>query len=636
MYVCTDVENMKKIFPILFFAYLGYLVFTTSCANPGMPTGGAKDSIPPVVVRTIPEFNGRNYKGTEVSLTFNEFVISDQLREALVVSPPLKKRPMIRTKSKTLTIDLGDELKENQTYSLDFKDAIADNNEKNPLEDFRFSFSTGPDFDSLMIGGYVKDAKNLEPIEGAVVMLHSMKEVGAFKDSIPDYIAKTDKEGFYLLSNIAHGTYRLYALLDADNSMTYNQELEQIAFLDSLVVPQDLVLPDYESELNSEDTLSIKDKRRDALETPFFLMLFEEEFFDQYLDDYKRERANLVRFNFSESITDSFQIELLQPAKTTDDWHYLEYNATRDSLVLWVTDTVLINSDTLKMKLSYQIADSLQNLVMTHDTLLLNYSKPQDTSRRRRKKEDEDQPEPIPHITFKHNLKGKGFDVYSNIVLEAPEPLESFDWSMISLYQKVDTLEEARTFEIWQDSLSARKYYIRYPWEFEEEYRFQIDSAAAYSYSGHPNNMLNQRIGIQEESYYAKIILNISGLIDYGIVQLLENTENEKVLQQIRIAKDSEIEFPYLKPDKYKIRLILDWNKNGVWDTGNLDEGIQPEQVLYFQKILKLRSNFEVREAWALPMIQYEKELIDEEKEKEDAKNKRNNTQPKREGSRDF
>lgn len=631
-----DVENMKKIFPILFFAYLGYLVFTTSCANPGMPTGGAKDSIPPVVVRTIPDFNGRNFNGTEVSLTFDEFVISDQLREALVVSPPLAKRPMIRTKSKTLIIDLGDELKENQTYSLDFKDAIADNNEKNPLEDFRFSFSTGPDFDSLMIGGYVKDAKNLEPIEGAVVMLHSMQEVEAFKDSIPDYIATTDKEGFYVISNIAHGTYRLYALLDADNTMTYNQALEQIAFLDSLVIPQDLTLPDYESELNSEDTVSIKEKRRDALETPFFLMLFEEDFFDQYLDDYKRERANLVRFYFSESVSDSFQIELLQPTPVADDWSILEYNATSDSLMLWVTDTVLMSSDTLKMKLSYQVADSLQNLVMTSDTLDLVYTKPEVTARRRAKKENEDQPEPIPHIAFKHNLKSKGFDVYRDIALEAPEPLKSFDLSMVSLYQKVDTLEEARTFELWQDSLSARKYYIRYPWEFEEEYRLQVDSAAAYNYSGHPNNMLNQRFGIQEESYYAKIILNISGLVDYGIVQLLENTENEKVLQQLRIAEDSEIEFPFLKPDKYKIRLILDRNNNGVWDTGDLDEDIQPEQVMYFPKILKLRSNFEVREAWVLPMIQYEKELIDEDKEKEDAKNKRNNTQSQRAGSRGF
>ncbi|MGQ7869823.1 Ig-like domain-containing protein [Sunxiuqinia sp. sy24] len=626
---------MRKFFPILLIAYVGYLVFTTSCANPGMPAGGPKDSIPPVVVKTVPEFNGRNYTGEEVSLTFDEFVISDELREALVVSPPLAKRPMIRTKSKTLIIDLGEELKENTTYSLDFKDAIVDNNEKNPLEDFRFSFSTGPDFDSLMIGGYVKKADNLEPVEGAMVMLHSLKELSAFTDSIPDYIATTDAEGFFVVSNIAPGAYRLYALTDADNSLNYNQELEQIAFLDSLVIPQEMTLPDYATKADTADTLSIKTKRRSALETPFFLMLFEEDFFDQYLDDSKRERANLIRFYFAESLSDSFKVELLDAVPTKEDWSYLEFNPTRDSLMFWLTDTVLSSTDSLKFHLEYLVADSLNNLVMKHDTLELNYTKPESTSKKKRKKEEDDKPKPIPHINFKANVKSKGFDVYNNILLEAPEPLESFDWSMIHLYQKVDTLEEARDFEIWQDSLSARKYYIQYPWEFEEEYRLQIDSAAAYNVAGHPTNELNQRIGIQEEAFYAKIILMVGGLNGPGIVQLLENTDDEKVLREIRIAEDSEIEFAFLKPDKYKIRLIVDRNNNGKWDTGMLDEGIQPEQVMYYSKILKLRSNFDVRETWVLPIIQFEKELIDEDKKKEDDKNAKKK-QSSRPGSRNF
>ncbi|WP_430974508.1 Ig-like domain-containing protein [Sunxiuqinia rutila] len=626
---------MKKFFPILLFAYVGYLVFTTSCANPGMPTGGPKDSIPPAVIKTVPEFNGRNFKGEEISLTFDEFVLSDEVREALVVSPPLKKRPMIRTKSKTLIIDLGEELQGNTTYSLDFKDAIVDNNEKNPLEDFRFSFSTGPDFDSLMIGGYVKRADNLEPVEGALVMLHALKELSAFTDSIPDYIAKTDEEGFFVVSNIAPGSYRLYALTDADNSLNYNQQLEQIGFLDSLVIPQEMNLPEYTAVADTTDTLSIKDKRRSALETPFFLMLFEEEYFDQYLEDAKRERNNLIHFYFAESLSDSFHVELLNSTPSRDDWNYMEFNPTRDSLMFWLTDTVLSNTDSLMFHLEYLVADSLNQLVLKHDTLDLNYAKPESTSRKRRKKEEEDKPEPIPHITFKANGKSKGFDVYNNILLEAPEPLEFFDWSMIHLYQQVDTLEEEREFEIWQDSLSARKFHIHYPWEFEGQYRLQVDSAAAYNFAGHPSSKLNQKIGIQEESFYAKIILMVGGLNGPGIVQLLENTEDEKVLREIRIAEDSEIEFAYLKPDKYKIRLIADRNNNGKWDTGKLDEGIQPEQVMYYSKILKLRSNFEVREVWVLPLIQFDKELIDEDKKKEDGKNSKRK-QSQRSGNRPF
>ncbi len=621
---------MKRIFPILILAYVAYLVFTTSCANPGMPSGGDKDTIPPVVIKTEPGFNARMFQESEIRLTFNEFVITDELREALVVSPPLEKRPLIRSKSKTLIIDLGDDLRENTTYSLDFKDAIKDNNEKNPLEDFRFSFSTGADFDSLMIGGYVKNAQNLEPVEGALVMLHSLHEIGAFKDSIPNYIAKTDEEGFYIISNIAPGAYRLYAVLDADNSLTYNQELEQIAFVDSLVIPQNLNLPGYDTETNPEDTVSVSTKQQDALETPFFLMLFEEESFNQYLDNNKRDQANMLNLYFSESLSDSFQVELLQPEPSKEPWSYIEYNKTRDSLMIWLTDTVLSQQDTILMAIQYQVADSLNKLVMQHDTLDFFYKKPESTNNRRRRKKDDDKPEPIPHITFKNNLKGQGYDVYRNIVLEAPEPLERFNWDAIQLVQQVDTLEETVEFEMWQDSLSKRKFYIHHPWEFEQTYRLKVDSAAAYNYAGHPSNEINQKFTIQEESHYAKIILAIGGLNEPGIVQLLDNSDEEKVLQEIRIKGDGEIEFPFLEPDKYKIRLVFDRNDNGKWDTGNLDEGLQPERVMYYSKILKLRSNFEVKEGWVLPMVQYEKELIDENKEK--AKKK----QSQRSGRRNF
>lgn len=621
---------MKRIFPILILAYVAYLVFTTSCANPGMPSGGDKDTIPPVVIKTEPGFNARMFQESEIRLTFNEFVITDELREALVVSPPLKNRPLIRSKSKTLIIDLGDDLRENTTYSLDFKDAIKDNNEKNPLDDFRFSFSTGADFDSLMIGGYVKNAQNLEPVEGALVMLHSLHEIDAFKDSIPDYIAKTDEDGFYIISNIAPGAYRLYAVLDADNSLTYNQELEQIAFVDSLIIPQDLNLPGYDTETDQEDTVSVSTKQKDALETPFFLMLFEEESFNQYLDNHKRDLANKLDLYFAESLSDSFHVELLQPEPGKEPWSYIEYNKTRDSLMIWLTDTVLSQQDTILMAFQYQVADSLNNLVMRHDTLDFFYKKPESTNNKRRRKKDDDKPDPIPHISFKNNLKGQGFDIYRDIVLEAPEPLERFNWDAVHLMQQVDTLEETIEFEMWQDSLSKRKFYIHYPWEFEQTYRLVVDSAAAYNYAGHPSNEINRKFTIQEESHYAKIILAIGGLNQPGIVQLLENSDEEKVLQEIRIKEDGEIEFPFLEPNKYKIRLVFDSNDNGQWDTGNLDEKLQPERVMYYSKILKLRSNFEVKEAWVLPMVQYEKELIDENKEK--AKKK----QSQRSGRRNF
>lgn len=603
---------MKKLIPVIVLAWLAYVIFTTSCANPGMPVGGDKDTIPPVVVETKPEFNARSFDGNMISLTFDEFIIPDGLSEVLLVSPPLKKRPLIRTKSKTLLIDLGEDLRENTTYSLDFKDAIVDNNEKNPLEDFRFSFSTGEDFDSLMIGGYVKQADNLEPVEGALVLLHEKPELSAFRDSLPNYIAKTDEDGFFIISNVAAGNYRLYALMDADNSLSFNQPAEQIAFHDSLVTPHDWnvieILP---------DTLGIVEKKRQEPLTPYFLMMYEEEYYDQYLESYSREKANLCTFYFSESLTDSFKLELIQP-KTEKNGLFIHYNPARDSLQLWITDTLLSNTDTLNFRLDYIVKDTLDQFVYKTDTLEMLFKKKEVKSRKRKKEEDKPKTQ---LINLSTNLSSSGFDVYRPLHLEAPEPLMLFKKSGIHLYQQVDTLEEKLEFEIEQDSSSLLAYYIDYPWEYESSYRFVIDSASVKNYFGHPNNTLEKKFTTQKESYYAKIILSLSNVRGHSIVQLLKNNEKEDVLQEIEIEQDGEIEFPFLKPEKYKIRLIVDDNKNGQWDIGNIENNIQPEKVVYFQKILKLRSNFEVRESWTLPKdLEFKKDLVDEDKEKNDSR----------------
>ena len=168
--------KLKSIIFILLGISFFYPIFFTSCANIGSPTGGLKDTIPPVVVRTIPELRGTNYNGKDVRLTFDEFIIPDEIAEKIVISPPMKKKPVIKMKGKTLIIEFQEELRKNSTYSLDFKDAVADNNEKNPIKNLRFSFSTGTSLDSLRVAGYVKNAFNQEPVDKALVLLHHQKE----------------------------------------------------------------------------------------------------------------------------------------------------------------------------------------------------------------------------------------------------------------------------------------------------------------------------------------------------------------------------------------------------------------------------------------------------------------------------
>ena len=609
--------RLKSIVPLLCGLSLFYLIFYSSCANIGSPSGGLKDSIPPVVLKTIPDLRSTNYKGSDVRFTFDEFITPTEIREKLVISPPMKKKPVVKMKGKTLIIEFAEALRKDATYSLDFKDAVADNNEKNPIEDMRFSFSTGASYDSLRIAGFVKNALNQEPVDKALVLLHRIKEYTAFIDSLPDYIGTSDKEGFFLIDNVAPGEYRLYALTDADNSLTYNSNSELIAFADSLMVPSAKYEAKSDTIVKGADTLVVVG-HVNYLPEPQYLMMFEEMKFDQFLDSYKRNQANKCDFYFAESLSDSFRVNLLKPAPTKE-WSFIESNLKRDSITVWLTDTLISKNDTLQFELKYQVLDSLNQLVIKRDTIEMIYAAPKATKIKKKKNEVAI----TPTISFATNINAAAHDIYQRIQIEAPEPLASFNTTKIRLYSLIDTVKTLIPIEIKKDTNSIRKYYIDYHWKENSNYLFQIDSASAYNIYGYPSNKIDQKFRTQKEDFYGKIFLTISGLSGPAIVQLLANNKEERILQKIQILEDGRIEFPYLKPEKYIIRIILDSNKNGKWDTGFLAEDLQPEEVVYFPKVIKVRSNFEYKESWNIDYKpNYKKELIDEELEKEKARKK--------------
>jgi hypothetical protein len=609
--------RLKNIVVFLVSVSLFYLLFFTSCANIGSPTGGPKDSIPPVVVRTFPELRGTNFSGADVRFTFNEYILPDEIREKLVISPPMKKKPIIKMKGKTLIVEFAEALRKDATYSLDFKDAVADNNEKNPIEDLRFSFSTGASFDSLRIAGYVKSALSQEPVDKALVLLYRKKDYTAFIDTIPDYIGTTNKEGLFMIDNVAKGEYRLYALNDADNSLTYNSNAELIAFADSLMIPSAKYVVKTDTIVKGLDTLVVTG-HVDYSPSTQYLMMFEEEKFDQYLDASKRNQANKCDFYFSESLSDSFQINLLKPI-AEKEWSFIESNLKRDSITVWLTDTIISNSDSLKFELRYEVLDSLNQMKIKRDTLELVYTAPKAPKQKKKKGEV---PE-VQTINLSNNINSSAHDLYQRIQIEAPEPLTSFDLSKIRLYSMVDTVKTQIPIVVEKDTNSIRKYFIEHNWESNANYLFQIDSAAARNIYGDPNNKTEQKFRTQKDDFYGKIYLTLSGLRGAAIVQLLANDKEERILQKILVLGDGKIEFPYLKPEKYIIRLILDSNKNGKWDTGFLAGNQQPESVVYFPKIIKVRSNFEYKESWKIDYHpNFKKELIDEEAEKEKARKK--------------
>jgi hypothetical protein len=605
--------------PYLLIVISGWIIFASSCANQGMPTGGPRDTIPPVIVSTRPEFKALNYKDNEVNITFNEFIIPDEVSEKLVISPPLEKRPSILTKSKTLIIRFNEELLDSTTYSLDFKNSVVDNNEKNPCKNLRFSFSTGNRYDSLRVAGKVINAFNLEPIENALVLLHNNLHDSAVFSVRPNYIARTDEKGIFLIDNIRDGKYNLFAINDDNNDLKYNEGAEKIAFHDSIIIP-------YAEFYEVADTLA---KGLDSIlisghthfyPGPVYLRQFTEDIFSQYITTSRRDTKYKCTFAFNEPVKDTFNIELLN--KDAEDWYITEPDQEYDSLTVWLADTTIAAMDTLLMELSFSQLDSANNLYLHKDTLKLIFSekKEEESKSKRRSREEEEEPPPIPQFTWNTNLSST-FDLNKDILLTAPEPIKKTDTSQILIYLANDTLQTPIEFTFIKDTVLYRTYRLSIPWEPETRYTIEIDSAACENIYGITSKKLSQTFETREEDYYGSININMTEVDMPMITQLVENDENENVIDQKIIMDNTTVIFDYLPPDKYKVKVIYDRNKNGKWDTGSYQDKYQPERVAYINEVIKVRSNWVNNINWDLePDPEFTKNIRDKELEEQKRK----------------
>ncbi len=584
-----------------------------------MPSGGLKDSIPPVVERSVPAFNQTNYTDQKIRLTFNEFVIYEGLNEKFVVSPPTTKKPIFRTKGKTLLIDLNEELKENTTYSLDFKDGISDNNERNPLRNLRLAFSTGPQFDSLRVVGFVKDAFNLEPVTNSYVLLYRGRSDTLVYKTIPDFIAKTDFQGFFAVTNLPADTFQVFGLSDVDNNLKFSPGSDSISFIDHLIVPSATYLPMSDTTVTGMDTLLIFGKTKFAPD-PIHLLRFGEEFFDLRLDKSEHPTRRVVNLTFTQSVADTFNIEPLN-FEAKEGWRYTEMSSNSDSIRIWLTDSMVYNKDTLIFKLSYLQQDSLKEYYTFNDTIRLYFTDVTQVAKNKRKERRKIETKEI-SVPITTNAKS-GFDVYRKLILESPEPIAFFDTSKIALFEKQDTLFTPVTYKIIPDSLNKRRYLLTHPWKYGTDYKLTVDSAALKTIYNALSGKLNEQFKTQEEEYYGKIKLSLKNVTAPTIIQLLSDDEDENVIQEKPATKDGVITFDFLEPRKYLLKAIFDRNKNGKWDTGNLQKKIQPEEVMYYLSVLKIRSNWDSEPPWTLPAQQsFDKKIIDAELEEQKLKDK--------------
>lgn len=613
---------------------LGIMVY--SCASMGTPDGGPYDEEPPKFMGSMPELHAVNNTKKKIELEFDEFIKLEKPSEKVIVSPPQLEQPEIKVVGKKVVVELIDTLKEATTYTIDFSDAIVDNNEGNPMGNFSYSFSTGEVIDTMEVSGTVLEASNLEPIKGIQVGLHKDLGDSAFVNKAFDRVSRTDSRGRFSIRGVAPGKYRIYALKDGNQNYLFDSKSELVAFCDSLIIPS-FVLATRQDTL-WKDTLTVDTiksvKYTRYLPDDILLRAFKEENTRQYLVRSQRDKLNHFILTFSAKADTLPTLKGLNFDEK--DAFIVESTDRNDSICYWIKDSLLYEMDTLAIQMDYLYTDTLDKLVPKTDTLYLtnkiSREKRQQLAQAEAEKKEKErkklekrgktvEPEKTKFLEMKVDAPSS-FDIYKNVLLNFEEPVASVDTAAIHMEVKVDTLWKETPFLFRADTIIPRQYEILAEWEPEKEYRLTIDSAAITGLYGLHTNKVEQTMKVKKQDEYGTLLLNIEGAGKGAIVELLDN--GGKVLRTQPVTEDGMADFYYLNPNtKYYIRLFIDRNGNGKWDTGNFMAGIQPEEVYYFPKVWEMRANFEFEETWDIHAVPLDRQKLDEIKKQKPEEQKK-------------
>lgn len=606
-------RNRRNIFKREWFGIMVVALCIYACANRGYPEGGPKDETPPQVVEEVPLSYTTNFKAKRVNIYFDEFVQLNDINNKFIFSPPVKKDPKVSLKGKYVQVAIPDSLRENTTYSLDFADAIVDNNENNPLGFYRYVFSTGERIDTLELGGTVVNAESYEPVLGVLVALYEKSGDSIPLKELPDYIARTDSSGNFRLTNLREGHYRVMAIEDANRDKMYTPESEMFAWMDTTVFP--VVEPAtrvdtfhvIEKIVEADTILRDSIVRTDYLAygpSNLYLRLFLEKLTQLYLVEDDRKEREQLNFIFSIPGENGLEVTLWDTLATEplpQDWYFKEHSAGNDTLTLWIKDSTVYKKDTLNVILSYMRSDSTGQWERYSDTARYTF-RAKEKKEGKSKKKDEDAPK-VEFLEIKSNISGD-LDLGARLYLEFSRPINKSTLDSIRVLEKVDTVYQLIPFQVVEDSLRVRRVFVDAAWKAGGEYQLQVDSATIYDIYGRFNDKLEKKFKVRTEEYYGKIMVNVRGVDCPTIVQLYKaengKSENGKrtynVVQSKVVEQDGEVVFPLLPEGKYCVRAILDRNGNGVWDTGLYLKHRQPEEIVYLRGEIAVKQNFDVEQ----------------------------------------
>ena len=616
---------MKR-FSLFLLALIGLTSLIAACANQGAgPDGGPYDETPPHIVgMTAPE-RLQNGKRTKFSLVFNELIKVDNPTEKIIVSPPQIETPEIKVSGRRITVELLDSMRPNTTYTVDFSDAITDNNEGNPLGQYTYIFSTGQTTDTMQMSGYVLNAEDLEPVKGILAGLYQQHHDSVFAQRAFDRVARTDASGFFSIKGVAPDRdYRLYALQDADGDFHFTQPSEMVGFLhndlragafrdtrydtlwvdsvryDSIRIipythftPDDLVVRAFKIDVNTRHYLKAQ---RDV-----------PEWFTTFFTGPSRKRPTIQGLNFD--ARKAFVVNA---------------SAGNDTLTYWLADTTLLRQDTLRFAYTYDNwDDSLAQMLPKTDTLELvpkttfakraaNEAKELEKWNKQREKREKrgdfskSQP-PMVALQLRADVSSS-LVPNRNILIQFDQPLQHFDTKKLHLRLKKDSTYHDAPYALDTVPNNILAYRLRAEWRPGQEYQLVIDSAAMTSLYGRVNLATDNKFSIAKLEDFGTVFLSLSNAHESTVVQLL-GSDGKPVAQAP--TKNGRAEFYYVQPGKYYLRCFFDRNGDGKWTTGSWSPRRDPEEVYYFPKEIEVRANWDLNESWDVTALRLDKQKPD-------------------------
>ncbi|GAT63932.1 Ig-like domain-containing protein [Paludibacter jiangxiensis] len=577
------------------FIVLVFSVLLIACANRGMgPTGGPKDITPPVLLRSVPAVQQTNVTAKHIDLYFDEIVQLTNPSEKVVVSPAQIEPATIKAIGKRVSIVLNDSLKANTTYTIDFGGSLADNNEKNILKNFAFSFSTGASIDTMQIAGTVLDAHTLDPVANIIAGIHQNVNDSAFTHIPLLRVAKTSEKGTFSIKGVRNGKYRVFALNDQNGNFFFDQPAEGVA------VYSNPVQTSFKMDVRNDTIRTDSAKIDTIMQVNYVRFLPDTLVLRYYKEEFSRQRLVKSERLTQDKITLFFgakndTLPVLKPLNFK--WKQpplLQRSIKNDTLSYWIKDTIAARMDTLKMALYYHKSDSVGNLIAATDTLLFKFHHPKKTSVTTNSKAGKETKKKIETWRINADL-GQDVDVDKRIYFKFESPVVKIDSSMLHFYVKVDTLWKPAVIHLKRNDDVGLVYSMTYPWKPDTHYKLEMDSAMFTNWKGLVNDTYKQAFRVRALEEYSSLIVNLIPFVEHAVLELLNS--KDEVIKTLK-AKPTQNTFSYLLPGDYYLRMYIDANDNGHWDTGNYKLKRDPEQVYYFPSKITLRANWDIEQDW--------------------------------------